>query len=652
MSLESKISVFIYEVLNYQNKNRFGKLNKLENKTNDPIKPFGNNFKIDEKSFFSKNIIKGTTEEKDSSSMEDLLKKSNLKKLYENFYLGYSTRMNIKNFEIYKYNSLNNNTKSSGSYNKIIMDATKKFEEYLIKIRESTYKFVKEGLSNDCELIYKIKAEDNEKIIILGDNHGSFHSVFRIFIRLYFMGIIQSDYTLIDGYRIILLGDIIDRGNFGIEIMYIFFKLIIKNNDEEKLKVILIRGNHEEKATFFKYGFSEEIKKKFPNNYDIIIKSFINFYKYSPSAVILKHSDTNYWLCHGGFKLNLNYGHKIFTQNTRSENLTINWIKILKEANDKLNDEIDENYKELNNAIDEICKELNNKIYKINNFEELIIKRNEITEYIISLNEKKENEILRLYREDSPYMSKIFKTSETYENKNSIIKINKKISDKEKENRVLKKHIDEIQSRIKQIESKTKDIIKEIETRIKTGTLFTENDNNDFTYNEINICQSQIRWNDFNTLETFPSSRTRYNTKSEISYIGPENFLIFLENNNIDFIIRGHTDNLSNAMLLGKGFYDDDDDHYYYINNIYCKEKYNDIYRKEKYNDKLEVIKYPKDIKNRKTENEVATIYPKKFNKNVVNIDKSHNLYPVLTISNNSDKGRDLYADSYIIVSS
>lgn len=47
--------------------------------------------------------------------------------------------------------------------------------------------------------------------------------------------------------------------------------------------------------------------------------------------------------------------------------------------------------------------------------------------------------------------------------------------------------------------------------------------------------------------------------------------------------------------------------------------------------------------KNKKTESEIAIINPINFNSEM-------ELYPILTISNNCDIGRNLYNDSYIII--
>ena len=69
-------------------------------------------------------------------------------------------------------------------------------------------------------------------------------------------GIINlKKFIINDPYKIIFLGDIIDRGIYSLDILNIIFKLIINNNKVKKLndiKIIFIRGNHETK--YYKDG--------------------------------------------------------------------------------------------------------------------------------------------------------------------------------------------------------------------------------------------------------------------------------------------------------------------------------------------------------------------------------------------------------------
>ncbi|QKF93462.1 protein phosphatase 2A [Fadolivirus algeromassiliense] len=155
-------------------------------------------------------------------------------------------------------------------------------------------------LHNDA-LIYKVNVKNNEKIIIFGDFHGSFHTFLRHIFRLRRLEIISSltNWTLADGYRLIFLGDIIDRGQYGIEILTIIANLI-KANNKHQLKIILNRGNHEEKSIYQVYGFSDELISKNLNE-----NIFYSFFTYLSSAVVLENENKQrFWLSHGGIPFN------------------------------------------------------------------------------------------------------------------------------------------------------------------------------------------------------------------------------------------------------------------------------------------------------------------------------------------------------------
>lgn len=205
---------------------------------------------------------------------------------------------------------------------------------------------------------------------------------------------------------------------------------MINNNSEYNLNVIIIRGNHEVEDQYKRYFFEDELKIKLKSiegyNIEKTTDLITNFFKFCPSAIILKHLNTRYWLCHGGFP--------------------INFVK----------------------------------------------------------------------KEKKSILSMFLKKNKSIEQK---INIEPDIDD-----------MDEI-------------IYKKISVKIK-------NKNNDsFIYiNNKNILSSEIRWNDFNTKNISECSHRDKNCKIHI--IGKTDLLNFLEYLDIDFIIRGHSDDYSNAMLL------------------------------------------------------------------------------------------------------
>ena len=167
-------------------------------------------------------------------------------------------------------------------------------------------------------VMYKVVTE-NVKIILFGDFHGSFHTFFRHMLRLATLDILDlKSYKISDNYMIIFLGDIIDRGQFAIEIVQFVCKLIVANNDilNDKINVLYIRGNHE---TSEQYEYEEkdvtkdnimlidEIYRKFGKDSEDsknILGVLYNLFAFSLSAVIINNDNNKYWLSHGGIPIN------------------------------------------------------------------------------------------------------------------------------------------------------------------------------------------------------------------------------------------------------------------------------------------------------------------------------------------------------------
>ena len=493
--MDSIINVFIYEVkgpkknLNTNDylyeKYTFNNLSLKNSKNSNntlivpiELKENGNN-NSNETKLFSKNIIKNK-EDSNNQNKSKLNLKNNLPFLYK-IYKSLPARISI--FNILNININIKKEFKDNIYNKLedlIKQNTNIFKNYLIK--NSAYKTDNqlESLKNDSEIIYNLYENDESNIIVMGDNHGSFHSFFRIILRLYLKGIITSKYKLKENYKLILLGDLIDRGNYGIELMYILLNLMINNNTNDNLNVILIRGNHEVQEQYFRNGFITELKVKFEKNSEKINKLIVKFFKYCPSAIILNHLEIRYWLCHGGFPIKCN-------------NKTINWSRSQNSTNIKPN---------------------------------------------------------------------------TKDNCESIYK---KISDME--------------------HNKNKN----------------KNKNKNLIYINNIYNSSEIRWNDFNGKnKTELSDRDR--KKGIYHVIGNKDLFNFLEYLNIHIIIRGHTDNVSNAMILANFTRNNIDQRFFILNDKELINYYNIL--SPFHNSDLHVFNYKNKKNKLKCDNEIVTIIP------------------------------------------
>ena len=106
----------------------------------------------------------------------------------------------------------------------------------------------------------------------------------------------NQNYKISNDYIIIFTGDIVDRGPYGVEILYLL-NLLVRCNEVGKIRII--KGNHETPDTYFKYGFNDEIKNQLNQKNITIITKLIHSL---PLALFIKNKSKLKWymFCHGG----------------------------------------------------------------------------------------------------------------------------------------------------------------------------------------------------------------------------------------------------------------------------------------------------------------------------------------------------------------
>jgi serine/threonine-protein phosphatase PP1 catalytic subunit len=105
-------------------------------------------------------------------------------------------------------------------------------------------------------------------IIVVGDLHGNYFDMIRIFMR----------YGFPDVTNYLFLGDLVDRGKNAIDILILLccFKIMYPEN------IFVLRGNHESEKTSSSYGFKDEcIKKK------IAHETFFPLFNALPLAAVI-----------------------------------------------------------------------------------------------------------------------------------------------------------------------------------------------------------------------------------------------------------------------------------------------------------------------------------------------------------------------------
>lgn len=152
-----------------------------------------------------------------------------------------------------------------------------------------------------------LRPAQNSELAFWGDLHGSVHSFTNTLLDLKDKGYINDNLKIIkENFYMIFLGDYVDRGLYGIEIVYLILSLKLKNPKH----VFLIRGNHEDLAMNRKYGFAYELNQRF-NMQETEMQPFYYLYNLLPAVLYLNtfsNDTTNFYIqcCHGGIELGFN----------------------------------------------------------------------------------------------------------------------------------------------------------------------------------------------------------------------------------------------------------------------------------------------------------------------------------------------------------
>jgi hypothetical protein len=81
-----------------------------------------------------------------------------------------------------------------------------------------------------------------QTVLVVGDVHGSFHALLRNLCHMRQQGHLRDDFTLQPGIMLVCLGDYVDYGPYGVEVLWTLLWLQLLN----RRQVVLLGGNHED----------------------------------------------------------------------------------------------------------------------------------------------------------------------------------------------------------------------------------------------------------------------------------------------------------------------------------------------------------------------------------------------------------------------
>jgi len=142
--------------------------------------------------------------------------------------------------------------------------------------------------------VQKDTAAIHQSLYFHADFHGDVKSFAAFLQVLKNRNIINNDWQIRDNNKIVFLGDYIDRGFYGLEVLYTLIILKLYNPQS----VYILRGNHENSNIYESYNWGELSKKLQSQhiNENIFLSKLDAFFDTLPSALYIQIPNGNFLL--------------------------------------------------------------------------------------------------------------------------------------------------------------------------------------------------------------------------------------------------------------------------------------------------------------------------------------------------------------------
>ena len=164
-------------------------------------------------------------------------------------------------------------------------------EDFLALIEAAKGVLEKEKESREGSGLVCISPQAVKNVIVVGDIHGDMESLIHVW----------KDVEDLNADGIVFLGDYGDRGSESVEVYYLLLKLKVS---EEKMKIIMLRGNHEGPPDLpvMPHDLPLLFSEKYGAEGEALYAEIKKLWEYLPYAVLV---EGRYLMLHGGLPVNV-----------------------------------------------------------------------------------------------------------------------------------------------------------------------------------------------------------------------------------------------------------------------------------------------------------------------------------------------------------